>query len=157
VRQSFAAEVARAFGAPMRLGVSQLVEAGLAHQVHAAITWHLLGKLVAGLTHRPTRALLELRRSDFSVEGSHGAALFRDKIVDGAHDPRLVALPPLACSQLNAYLAHLETLAGTHEQLGTYINGVLRGEEPLFFKWDGGAAHGELDLAGWKASLPPSW
>ncbi len=157
VRPQVAAEMARAFGAPLRQGVSNLVEAGLAHQVHAAITGHVLGMLVAGLTHRPTQALLKLRLSDFSVENGCGAALFRDKVVDGAHDPRLVALPALACTQIKAYLVHLEVLASTRADLGAYVGEVLRGHRPLFFKWDGGSAPAELTLAEWKAGLPPIW
>ena len=157
VRAHVAAEMARAFGAPLRQGVTHLLESGLAHEVHTAITRHVLGMLVAGLTHRPTEALLRLRRSDFSVEERHGAALFRDKIVDGAHDPRLVALPPLACTQIRAYLAHLEVLASTHADLAAHIRDVLKGDQPLFFKWDGGSVPGELKLVEWKAGLPPVW
>lgn len=157
VTKSSAVGMARAMGAPFRQGVIRMVAQGKARQVHQGMVVQMTGMLVGALTHRPTSALLTLSRSDFLIERACGAALFRDKVIDGAHDPRLVVLPPTACRQFEVYLEHLAGLAKLRPTLEPHIRGVLAGDQPLFFAWDGEGGVEPLTLADWKALMPDAW
>lgn len=150
-------DMVRAISAPLRHGVTKLVEKGEPHRVHLAMVCQMTGMLVGALTHRPAEALLRLTRWDFLLEGRRGAALFSDKRVDAAHDPRLVVLPLTACRQFEAYLNHLVGLAELRPTLAPYIYGVLRGEHPLFFAWDGADTIKPLTYGAWRAAMPASW
>lgn len=154
---SSVADMVKAMTAPLRRGVAALVNDGEAHRVHHAMVCQMTGMLVAALTHRPGEALLALNRWNFLIDGDFGAAQFFDKRVDGAHNPRLVVLPRTACRQLKAYLDHLMALAELRPALTPYICEVLRGERPIFFKWDGQDTATPLSLADWAASMPEPW
>lgn len=154
---SSVSDMVRAISAPLRRGVANMVNDGEAHRVHLAMVCQMTGMLVGALTHRPGSALLELTRHNFLIDGNCGAALFVDKRVDDAHNPRLVVLPRTACRQLEAYLDHLAALGKLRPKLATYIYGVLRGERPLFFAWDGRDKATPLSLADWTAAMPMSW
>ncbi|MEB2314833.1 MAG: hypothetical protein OZ919_01930 [Xanthomonadaceae bacterium] len=124
---------------------------------HRRVLYQSIAMLVGAATHRPVEALFDLRIGDFFLDRDGGAALFRDKVHDAAHDPRLVALPPTVCRQLDAYLAHLAFLAesnGEHAQRG---RDALKGRAPLFFDLADNDAIAELDLRRWKEGMPDSW
>jgi integrase len=94
---------------------------------------------------------------DIHIERDHGAALFADKVHDGAHNPRLVALPKTASRQLHAYLTHLAGLSALEPSLSGHVRRVLAGDAPLFFKVAPNGGCAELDLDGFKAILPKPW
>ena len=144
----------RAISAPLH---RRAARAGRVQEVHQAMVNQLSCMLIAGFTHRPTQALLELTLADVWVDGDVGAALFSDKRIDAAHDPRLVALSPTACSQVEAYLSHLAALAGHSDALDSWVRQVLRGEAPLFFTLTDDLAPTVLTFDAWKAGLPEAW
>lgn len=154
---SVAKALVKSVSAPLRRGVARLSSEGRLREVHQVMVNQLSCMFVAGLTHRPTEALLELRLSDIWLDGSVGAALFYDKRIDAAHDPRLVALSSIVCRQLNAYLSHLAALGEGSDALGRHINNVLLGEAPLFFALTDACEPIPLTFAMWKAGLPEPW
>ncbi len=112
----------------------QLADAtGLARIVidHHRILDHLVRMLLATTGHRWASSLFALKLGDFDV--SLGAALFADKRHDVAHDPRLAALPKIACEQLGSYIRHAVGLADRFPHLSDALTRVLRGDDPLLF------------------------
>ncbi len=144
----------KAVSAPLRL---RAAKEGRVAEVHQAMINQLSCMLIAGFTHRPTQALLELTLADIWVDGDVGAALFADKRIDAAHDPRLVTLSATACGQLKAYLSHLAALAAHSESLKSRVAQVLRGEAPLFFSVTDALTPAVLTFDSWKAGLPAAW
>lgn len=157
VRVDKANAMARAPTRIMRGGVSRLVKEGRIGDVHLAMVNQLVGMLLAGATHRPGEALLQLTLQDFWIDGDVGAATFRDKTHDLAHDPRLVALPATVCRQFQAYLAHLSGLAAAQPKTAEYVQRILQGKAPLFFTVSEKGAVRPLDFKGWKAGMPEQW
>lgn len=152
-----AREMARAPARTLRQGVRAMVKAGRVHEVHRAIVNHLTGMLMAVATHRPTAALFSLTINDIWMQDKIGAALFSDKRIDGAHDPRLVALPPMLCRQIRAYFEHLAGLAELSPPLNRHVEEVFAGEAPLLFALTEEGRVAALDLPQWKASMPEPW
>lgn len=98
---------------------------------HRRILDHTVRMMVATAGHRPAEALFDLTLADLSLES--GAALFRDKRHDVAHDPRLASLPKVLVHQLKAYLEHLDALAEQWPDLRRHVRDVQRGEGELLF------------------------
>lgn len=157
VRTGSVKAMARAPTRMLKTGIARLLADGRVADVHRAMVQQVAGMLMAVATHRPTEALLALTLSDLWIDGDAGAALFRDKIHDAAHDPRLVALPATLCGQINAYLSHLAGLAERIPGLTTHIEGVLQGRAPLLFELSASTSAIPLDLARLKESLPEEW
>lgn len=157
VRKSKAQTMARAPSRAFHYGLSRLIEERRLVEVHHAMVAQLAGMLMAVATHRPAEALLELTVWDFFIRQDAGAALFRDKIHDAAHDPRLVALPATLCRQFEAYLEHLSGLAKLEPRAKSKVDQILKGKAPLLMGLsDKGALH-TLDLKTLKALMPPEW
>lgn len=113
-----------------------LHDMGLAPEVtsHRAIRDHLARMILATSGHRPSEALFELTLADIDLVT--GAALFRDKRHDVAHDPRLACLPSVAVKQLHAYIRHLECLATALPSVSDVVASVLAGDAPFLFDLD---------------------
>lgn len=106
---------------------------------HRRLLDHLVRMLLATTGHRPTNGLFEFTLADLDLD--HGALLARDKVHDVAHDPRLLALPTVAVTQLQIYLRHLQALAAELPALRAEIDSILAGETPLLIDLNNG---GEL-------------
>lgn len=120
---------------------------------HNTLVNHLGGMLLDATGHRPTDALLHLRRRDFDVAGNQ--AIFSDKNIDVAHFPRLAAMPRMVGRQIDAYMVHLDELVGQltgEARLQTL--GALAGERPLLFHLQSlGSVH-PLSFSAWREMLP---
>ncbi|MEJ5207850.1 hypothetical protein [Denitratimonas sp. CY0512] len=149
--------MARAVPSILHQGIANLIARGRVSDVHTALVNQLAGMLVAVATHRPTEALFNLTIHDIWIDGNVGAALFADKIIDAAHDPRLVALPPTLCRQLEAYLEHLFGLGEQFPELRQHVQHTLEGTAPLLFAVTKDLQPATLDLGRWKQSLPAAW
>lgn len=103
-------------------------------QQHRRILDHLVRMMLAVCGHRPAEALFELTLGDIDL--ATGAALFADKRIDVAHDPRLACLPTLVCRQIPIYLDHLATLPGAIPSLADDVESVLAGRAPLLVDFD---------------------
>lgn len=152
-----ARRLANATPSVIRHGVDRLLSEGRLSDLHDAITTHTICMLLAVATHRPAEALFRLTLGDILIESDSGAALFSDKVHDGAHNPRLVALPKTVVRQLRAYLTHLSGLSVREPSLSGHIRRVLVGDAPLFFKVSPQGGCAELDLESFKAGLPERW
>lgn len=157
VRVNSAQAMARAPSRLLHHGIARLVDEGRLVDLHRAMLCHLAGMLLSVATHRPSQALMALTMSDIVFEKDSGAALFRDKVHDAAHAPRLVALPPTLCRQLSAYREHLVGLSGCLPALGPQVGAILRGKAPLLMDLSVQGRLEPLDLAGLKALMPPEW
>lgn len=125
---------------------------------HNTLTMHLLCMLVAVAGHRPTEALLRLRRFDF--DSDLRGAVFADKQCDPAHLSRYVPLADLLSAQVDEYISHLRGAIGSSDQtipLVKRANAALLGEAPLFFCVGPSGETLELSLATWKEMLPENW
>lgn len=100
---------------------------------HRRLLDHLVRMLLATAGHRPAEALFELTLAD--IDRDSGAALFRDKRHDVAHDPRLARLPTVVIRQIGAYLRHLDHLE-QQTRLAPHMRLVRAGETPLLFDLD---------------------
>ena len=149
--------MARAPSSPLRHGVGRLAEEGRARDVHLAMVNQLATMLMVLGTHRPTEALFELTLGEIWTDGKRGAALFRDKVHDAAHDPRLVVLPPTLVGQVQSYLEHLHGMAEACPALAPRVEKILRGQAPLLFGWTDDDSAAPLSLADWRRGLPACW
>ena len=138
-------------------GIAALVERGGWREVHETLVGHLGCMLMVVAGHRPVDALFQLSLGDIRLDVDGGSALFRDKINDGAHDPRFVVLAPCLVKQIQAYLAHLQGLAGISKALAAHVEQVMKGRAPLLFGVDGKGAAVPLTIATWRPSLPAEW
>ena len=152
-----AKRLANATPSVIRHGVDRLLSEGRLSDLHDAITTHTICMLLAVATHRPAESLFRLTLGDLLIERDSGAALFSDKVHDGAHNPRLVALPKTVVRQLHAYLTHLSGLYVREPLLSGHVRRVLAGEAPLFFKLVPDVGCAELNLESFKAGLPERW
>ena len=163
VGKRHAQAMARSASRTFHHGVTRLLEEGRLVEVHHAMVGHLAGMLMAVATHRPTEALLKLTVSDFLIGEDAGAALFRDKVHDAAHDPRLVALPATVSRQLKAYLDHLGGLAehlagaGTKAKAEAKVSKILKGKAPLLVGLSDDGQLLPLDLTALKSLMRPEW
>lgn len=157
VRKESARAMARAPASRLHHGVDALMGNGQLAEVHQVMVNHLTAMLMAAATHRPGTALLRLTLSDFWWDGDCGAGIFRDKVHDAAHDPRLVALSRTLCRQLQAYLEHLVGLGEHAQGLAAHIDHVLQGKRPLFFGLTDQLGVEELDFSSWRESMPAIW
>jgi len=152
-----ACALARSSSNVLRHGLNRLLDESRISDIHQALVTHTVCMLMAVATHRPSEALLGLKISDFLLGNERGAALFRDKIHDGAHDPRIVALPRTVVRQIGAYLSHLAGLAARLPHLASPVRKILKGGAPLFFGLTSDGQSVKLDLRGFKAMLPANW
>lgn len=155
VRPEAAREMTASIGAILHAGVERLISTGQICAVHHAMTSQLGCMFMAACTHRPTNALFDLLIIDFYLV--RGAALFRDKIHDPAHDPRLVALPSCVIRQIHAYLAHLRGLAAVLPNLSALVDKILAGKAPLLFGLDSDGNHESLTIGAFTDMLPLEW
>jgi hypothetical protein len=157
VRKSKAQAMARAPSRVLHYGLSKLVEERRLVEVHHAMATQVAGMLMAIATHRPSESLVKLTLGDFLVGKEAGAALFRDKVHDAAHDPRLVALPATVCRQLEAYLDHLGGLAALEPRAKAKVSDILKGKSPLLMGLSERGVLQELDFKSLKALMPSEW
>jgi hypothetical protein len=101
---------------------------------HRRVLDHLVRMLLATTSHRPAEALFEITLADIDLQT--GAALFRDKRHDLAHDPRLTCLPTVAIRQIRAYLSHLERLEERLANIAPGLLAIRRGAMPLLVDLD---------------------
>ncbi len=99
--------------------------------------------------------LFDLTLADLNLES--GAALFRDKRHDVAHDPRLATLPKVLVHQLKAYLEHLDALAERWPDLRRHVRDVQRGERELLFDLNADGAPCRPSLAVIRERGPDLW
>lgn len=123
--------------------------------VHQAMIRHLACMFLAVTGHRPTDALFNLALDNIDLEG--GSALFRDKRIDPAHDPRPVALPTCVVEQVAAYLSHLRALADTMPALQRRVHLVLAGKARLLFGLDSDGMPVRLNWVKFSAALSAEW
>jgi len=157
VKIGSAHELARAPASILHYGLSRLLDGQRTVDVHRALVSHTAGMLMAVATHRPTEALLGLTLSDIWIDGDTGAALFRDKVHDAAHDPRLVALSATVCRQLNAYLEHLVGLSERVPGVAAQVKRILQGKAPLFMGLSNQGQPEYLNLTMLKDCMPAVW
>lgn len=155
VLPEIARQLTASLGAVLHGGVERLVATGQARRIHHAMTSQLGCMFLAACTHRPVDSLFALTLDDIELES--GAALFRDKVHDPAHDPRLVALPTCVVDQIQAHLAHLAGLAAQDSALASHVAAVLKGKAPLLFALDERGSPVPLTMASFTDSLPPAW
>ena len=141
----------------LQSGVSRMLADGRWQEIHEAMVTHLACMLLTVAGHRPVDALFRLRVSDLYLDPIHGCGLFRDKVHDPAHDPRLAALPPCLVRQIGAYLSHLQGLAELDKRFEKRVAQILAGKAPLLFgvTSDGDAYRPTMKT--WRASLPVVW
>ena len=157
VRKSKVQAMARAPSRILHYGLSKLVEERRFVEVHQAMVTQVAGMLMAIATHRPSESLVKLTLGDFLVGKEAGAALFRDKVHDAAHDPRLVALPATVCRQLEAYLDHLRGLAALEPRSKAKVSEILKGKAPLLMGLSEKGVLQELEFKSLKALMPSEW
>jgi integrase len=148
--------MSRAPSGLLHVGQERLLAQGREVEIHRSMVNQLATMLLAVATHRPTNALFEITRDDLLFEGKVGCALFRDKVVDAAHNPRMVVLPELVVRQIKAYFEHLSGLATVVPELRRHTEEVLAGHEPLLFGWDGSRVSA-LEMESWRKQIPPCW
>lgn len=157
VTDQWAKRLASTSGSGLNSGIAGLMERGGWREIHAMLVTHLACMLMVVAGHRPVDALFQLLIDNIHLHADGGSALFRDKINDSAHDPRFVALAPCLVKQVQAYLAHLQGLAGISEVLAAHVERVLQGRAPLLFGVDEGGGVLPLTIAAWRPSLPEEW
>lgn len=158
VTESTARALARTPSARMQASSKSMRGERASIDDHNALVMHSLCMLVAVAGHRPTAALLRLRRFDFDT-ALHGA-VFADKKCDPSHLFRYVPLADLISAQLDEYLSHLRATIASCTQttpLFQRASNALSGDAPLFFCMAPGGAPLELTLETWKQMLPENW
>jgi len=103
------------------------------YSIHNNLVDHILKMLMATAGHRPTSALLELRRFDFDTV-KH-AAIFKDKQCDPAHMFRFLPISDLVSVQLERYLDHLRVLMGRssiNPKMAVQAQAAVEGRGSLF-------------------------
>lgn len=153
----WAKRLASTSASSLNRGIASLVKRGGWREIHETLVAHLGCMLMVVAGHRPVDALFQLSMGDIHLNTEGGSALFRDKINDGAHDPRFVALAPCLVTQIQAYLAHLEGLANSSKSLATQVEQVMKGRAPLLFGVDQKGVAVPLTIAAWRPSLPAEW
>lgn len=157
VTDQWAKRLASTSGSGLNSGIAGLMERGGWREIHEMLVTHLACMLMVVAGHRPVDALFQLSIGDIHLDATGGAALFRDKVNDSAHDPRFVALAPCLVKQVQAYLVHLRGLAGISKALAAHVERVLQGRAPLLFGVDEGGGELPLTIAAWRPSLPAEW
>lgn len=122
---------------------------------HWRIVDHLTRMILATTGHRPSAALAEITLADIDLES--GAALFRDKRHDSAHDPRLATLPQVVTNQLQAYCRHLQGLQSRRPELAGRLTAIFRGEEALLFDLAADGSYQPLSLERVAKRGPVEW
>lgn len=149
-------QMASASGNRLHGGAAQMAAAGQVEAIHRAMVNQLGAMLLAVATHRPTNALFELTVHDILLGDDGDCALFRDKRIDVAHDPRLVVLPDIVGRQFRKYFEHLIGLAERMPTTAQRVEEALSGQQPLLFAIQAGRT-APLDIAAWSKQLPSSW
>jgi len=158
VTSTTARELARTPGAQMCASGKRKREGQNLVTDHNALTNHILCMLMGVAAHRPTSALLELRRFDFDAD-LH-AAIFRDKQCDPAHFFRFAPIADLVSKQMAHYYVHLRSLAdlpNATKDLSERARSALFGESPLFFHLAPDRSAIPLELETWQETLPSVW
>ena len=156
IRESVHHRLARCVGGQLHATTSSEDAAVRRSRIHNGLCNHALAMLMVVGGHRPTDALLEVRRFDFDLEGS--GAVFQDKIVDAAHRYRFAVLATVLREQLTAWIRHLRSLATESGDQASVARRALKGEDPLFFHLSGDGLPVSLQrFADWKDSLPAEW
>lgn len=128
---------------------------GCFREQHQQQVDHLARMIFATAGHRPTEALFRLTIHD--IDTRSGAALFCDKRIDTAHDPRLACLPKMVCQQIEIYLRHLNRMAASSPDLRQTIEAIHAGALPLLLDLDEFGALVPLSIAVLKRRSPPEW
>lgn len=157
VARPHARAMARAPSRILHYGLDRLIAEGRWVELQNAMVTHLAGMLMAVATHRPVEALLRLSVRDLLFDEEGGAALFRDKVHDAAHDPRLVALPPTVSRQIRSYLEHLSGLGARLPSAKDTVRRILLGRSPLLAVLSEDGALSALDLKTLKSLMPEEW
>lgn len=157
VTDQWAKRLASTSGSGLNSGIAGLMERGGWREIHDMLVTHLACMLMVVAGHRPVDALFQLSIDDIHLDANGGAALFRDKVNDSAHDPRFAALAPCLVKQIQAYLAHLQGLVGISKVLAAHVEQVLQGRAPLLFGVDENGGEFPLTIATWRPSLPAEW
>lgn len=157
VTTDVARQMASAPASLLQFGVARLLAEDRWQEIHQAMVTHLACMLLAVAGHRPVNALFQLKLRDLYLDPKTGCGMFRDKVHDPAHNPRLVALAPCLVRQIHAYLSHLQGLAERDKRFEKHVAKVLAGKAPLLFgvTSDGGAL--QLTMETWRALLPAVW
>ena len=110
---------------------------------HNLLVNYLLSMLMAVTGHRPSSAILDLKRGDFllSLNGEDwlGVANYQDKRSDEAHMLRPVPLGSHVAEQIGLFLLHLEALESALVESASPAASIrttkkaLTGDAPLFF------------------------
>lgn len=124
-------------------------------QAHRTIADHLARMTLATTGHRPSEALFEITLADIDLES--GAALFRDKRHDAAHDPRLACVPRVVAKQIRAYQDHIQHLQQQLPSLSSELVEVIAGRRPLLFDLDNAGKMVRPTLAALAARGPDAW
>lgn len=122
---------------------------------HRSMVDHLARMLMTTAGHRPSKSLFELTRWD--VDLSAGYVLARDKRVDGAHDPRIAAMPLVLIRQWQAWLDHLANLSLAAPCASARALQAIDGSAPLLFDLDDESYPRELSLPIIADRGPPLW
>lgn len=155
-RLGWARQAASLSGAVLNSSASRTSDESGAIGVHQAMVVHVACMFLGVTGHRPTNALFQLTLDDLLLEKQGGAALFRDKSHDVAHDPRLAVLPEIVVEQVRSYLRHLTSLAALLPLISKHIERVLGGSAPLLFEV-GAAGPAAMTLKKLKLGLPGHW
>jgi integrase len=157
VRDDVVATLVQAPGLAFRDGTQRMLEERGVAAVHATMVNHLACMFLVLAGHRPSDSLFALSLRDLHLDPDAGGGLFRDKVHDPAHDPRLVALAPTLVRQVRAYLAHLQVLAIHEPGLASHVHRILEGKAPLLFRIGREGKARELTIEAWRRKLPEDW
>ena len=122
--------------------ISQIFESGNIFQLHNAYTDYIITLLYAATGHRSVTDPLAYRSQ---LDTVNGLVLINDKVIAEDLAWRLVALPPIACTQVENYKIHLDKLA-SHllkypecKELAARVDNIhadMQQSLPLFFYLD---------------------
>ena len=124
-------------------------------KAHRRIADHLARMIMGTTGHRPSEALFEITLTDIDLDS--GAALFRDKRHDLAHDPRLACVPRIVIEQIRAYRRHIHYLRYRIPSLSAKLEEVLHGGRPLLFDLKDAGELIQPTLAQVAARSPEEW
>ena len=157
VTDKWAKRMASISASNLNSGIEGLLAQGKWREIHEVLVMHLACMLLVIAGHRPVDALFKLLLGDIYLDGQGGLALFRDKVHDAAHDPRIAVLAPCLVKQIQAYLLHIQGLAVKGKALADYVQKVMDGKASLLFGINDQGNPVPLKMATWRQSLPEEW